>query len=323
MDHNDIPTDRDRSVRPPSEARSSSVSGRSEASNDLETHSSQTSNNQNQEDDDDDDDEDEEDDEDDVDSNGFTIREPAYTTQEIAAIVLDFYKFLTTLHYDPAHLKIPPPEGWPTLTPEVYSGFNKSEYVYDLLRHLPYFDRSAGSVGFHYKSALIDFTTYTPENFVEENEFEDIMEFSSVEGLANPKHFFRISEGHESGGREMWLNAKDGEITEDIIRMDQCDPEDIQEYFEGFKEQYRKLELLPGPGMVTQETDRVPECDDRITEEQVLSQEDDWRTDLDIQFMRQLYRDFGWPENFRREECWEEVYRLSGKRDVLWEGMCF
>ncbi|KAJ4267258.1 hypothetical protein NW762_003362 [Fusarium torreyae] len=327
MDYVGAPTDRDYPVRPPSETQSSSVSGFSEVSNYLETRSSQTSNNQDQDGDNggDDDEEDEEDDDDDVDSNGYTIREPAYTTQELAAIILDFYKFLTTLHYDSTHLKVPPSEGWPNLTPEVYSVFNKSEYVLDLLRHMPYFDRSDGLVGFHYKSALLDYTTYTSRDFEAENEFEDMMEmeFWSDEGLADPRHFFRISEGHESGGRQMWLNAKDGEITELIIRMDQCSPVDIQTYFEGLKEQYRKLELLPSPGVVTQETDVVPESNHRITEEQLYAQESKWMTDLDIQFSRQLYRDYGWPENFQREKCWEEVYRLSGERGALWEGTCY
>ncbi|KAM5475907.1 hypothetical protein MauCBS54593_000589 [Microsporum audouinii] len=40
------------------------------------------------------------------------LSEPPYTPDELVEIFLDFYTFLTTLHYDIADLKTPPPGGW-------------------------------------------------------------------------------------------------------------------------------------------------------------------------------------------------------------------
>jgi hypothetical protein len=85
-------------------------------------------------------------------STSFTSSSPAYTAEELAATFLDFYIFLTTLHYDAADLKIPPPEGWPNLTPEHLASY-KSSFAIEVLRRLPYFDSEAT---IHYKSDLID-----------------------------------------------------------------------------------------------------------------------------------------------------------------------
>ncbi|KAF5688730.1 hypothetical protein FCIRC_1740 [Fusarium circinatum] len=64
---------------------------------------------------------------------------PRYIPEELGALFVDFYSFLTTLHYDQSDLKIPPPTGWPYITPES-CGHYKSDYAIQVLRHLPYFD---------------------------------------------------------------------------------------------------------------------------------------------------------------------------------------
>ncbi|KAF4447243.1 hypothetical protein F53441_9201 [Fusarium austroafricanum] len=260
-----------------------------------------------------------------VDSDGFTIREPAYTTQELVDIILEYYKFLTTIHYNPADLKIPPPGGWTNLTPEVLSGYDKSEYVLGLIRQIPCFDRSKGPAGFLYKSGLLDFSVYTSKDFEEDVDMEGIVDFASVEGQANPRHFFRLAEGRESGGHEVWLNAKDGEITDFEIRGDGADPVDIRTYFQGLKEKYQKLDLFPGEGSVTHDFSDIPESEDAITEEQFLAQGPEVDTFDNVQFGRNLYRKFGWPENFQREACWKEVSRLQAfmgdmEDTDIWEG---
>ena len=84
-------------------------------------------------------------------------------------------------------------------------------------------------------------------------------------------------------------------------------------FFEKFKEEYSSLRLIPSKGQVSIEADRVPERAvglPPITEEEVKVQKDEWHTDLDVQYLRQLYREHGWPDAFRREECLEKVDRL-------------
>ncbi|XEV01840.1 hypothetical protein FSHL1_007127 [Fusarium sambucinum] len=245
------------------ERRSSSASERStQASLASENASSQTSNHGSQDD--------EEDDE--------------GSETELVAIILDFYNFLATLHFDAANLKTAPPEGWPSLTPEVLSILDKSEYVLDLIHHIPYFKQSFWSIGFLYKSQLCDIPEYTLKGFEEEMWCAEDYEFVSTRGEADGRHFIRLAEGRESGGREVWLNAKDGEIVDSDIRGDSEDPVDIQVYFNSLKERYRKLELFPGPpDSVTQEYEEMPE-----------------------------------------EECWKEVERLQGEMndmdETIWEG---
>ncbi|OBS25789.1 hypothetical protein FPOA_06325 [Fusarium poae] len=304
----------------PSERRSSSASERStQASLAYENASSQTSNHESQ------DDEDDEDEQSEADSEDLPIREPAYTTQELVAIILDFYNFLTTLHFDAANLKTAPPEGWPILTPEVLSILDKSEYVLDLIRHIPYFKQSFWSIGFLYKSQLCDIPEYTLKNFEEEMWWTEDYEFVSTRGEADGRHFIRLAEGRESGGRMIWLNAKDGEIVDYSIRGDAEDPVDIQVYFNSLKERYRKLELFPGPpSIVTQEYEEMPECDETITEEEFLEQGPEISIVENVDFGRKLYRKFGWPDAFQRDECWKEVERLQDEMndmdDSIWEG---
>lgn len=252
--------------------------------------------------------------------------EPVYTTQELVDIILDFYKFLTTLHYDPARLKTAPTEGWQNLTPEIISDLNKSEYVIDLIRHIPYFEQVGPSIGFLYKSQLCDIPEYTKEDFKEEKWWAEDFEFLSTRGDEDQRHFIGLAEGRESGGRRVWLNAKDGEILDVDIRGDPDDPVDIQLYFNRLKEKYRQAEIFPGPpGTITQHEDFEENPDEEmITEEQFLEQGPDVDREMNLQFAWRLYRSFGWPGAFRREECWKEVRRLQDimneMEEDIWEG---
>lgn len=88
-------------------------------------------------------------------------RQPVYSPQEIEAMLVDFYRFLTTLQYDVADLKMPPPEGWRGFTPEA---------SIQVLRHLPYLN-SAGSL--QYKCKLLDYTTFKYEHFSSRHQDKD------------------------------------------------------------------------------------------------------------------------------------------------------
>lgn len=238
--------------------------------------------------------------------------EPRLTAEELGKLFLDFYEFLATLHYDPAHLKVPPAGGWPHLTPESCEEFGKSDLVIDVLRHLPYFDdESPGFV--HYKSRLIDYSSFEKHDFrlIVEDDLADGEFWCSEDGIImDEKYILRLADGHESMGREFYLDVLYGEITEDLLRSARLAAVRVEDFFENLKEQYRSLQLIPCPGRITIETDHVAERADEITEEDFRAQTEGWETALDIQYLRQIYRQHGWPENFRRDEVTELVDEL-------------
>ncbi|MFD3373858.1 MULTISPECIES: hypothetical protein [unclassified Streptomyces] len=246
---------------------------------------------------------------------------PVYSASEIAATLLDFFTFLTTLHCHPDDIVMPPPGGWPDYTPENCAGF-KSDFAIEVLRNLPYLDSRASdhsdSLGqIHYKSHLLDYTTFDLERFTDQEHLWSGSEESEDEETV-PDHVFIIAEGFESGGRTLFLDVLEGEIFEAEIRCDDF-REDLKEYFEDLKEKYRSLELIPCPGeeMIEVRAAGVgPEIPGEVfSEEEVLMQTDElWGTHLDIRYTRQLYRAFGWPNAFRRDEALREMKELIAKR---------
>ncbi|OAG04648.1 uncharacterized protein CC84DRAFT_1187660 [Paraphaeosphaeria sporulosa] len=173
--------------------------------------------------------------------------EPSYSVKELAEIVLDFYKFLATLHYDRSDLHIPPPEGWPLECLPKNVIRKKSSRTIELMRHLPYFKEAKKSTHLHYKCKLYDYTD---------------------------------------------------------------------------AEQHDGIRLIPCPGRETEEAESVPEREEHIDQSEVLAQELEWGTDLDWQFVRQVYREFGWPDAFRREEAVrviEDFMALKSNERGEWE----
>jgi len=227
---------------------------------------------------------------------------PKYTAAELASFFLDFYTFLGTLHYDPADLRIPPPEGWPAL-PEDGPANYRSAFATEVIRRLPYFYSNAA---IHYKSALMDYSTMDPKYFDPDDPVEpDYLDLYSdrQDGPADMADVVQIASGHESGGRDFFLNTHAGEICEEVIRCDGLGPYDVRDWMRDMKEAYRSLALVPCVGRVTIEADRVPERGDEIAEAEVRAQDERWGTNLDVQYVRQVYRRHGWPDAFRREEA--------------------
>ncbi|KAJ3549750.1 hypothetical protein NM208_g332 [Fusarium decemcellulare] len=140
------------------------------------------------------------------------------TPEELRALFLNFHKFLTTLHYDEAYLKTPPPGGWPQFTPESCAHF-KSGYAIEVLHHLPYFD-SKCTAYIHFKSRLLDFTAFNIQNFEKQKTYHEGLEFWSDEGQVNSSDVICIAVGGESFARQLWLNINDCEIHEDMIAGD-------------------------------------------------------------------------------------------------------
>lgn len=210
---------------------------------------------------------------------------------------LDFYKFLTTLHFDPKDLKIPPPGGWPNLMPE-NCAFFKTDYTIEVLRNLPYL---GGEADVHYKSRLVDYSVLGREYFTSGPWTHGELSLSADGPV--PDHVVAIAVGHESGGRDLLLDVLQGEIIEEEIRCQNNGSRDVQEYLDDLKEAFRSLKLLPCPDWDMIEATRVEERQGEITREEFDGQARRFETDLDVQYLRQIYCQHGWPEAFRRDEA--------------------
>ncbi|KAL5588110.1 hypothetical protein FOVSG1_013246 [Fusarium oxysporum f. sp. vasinfectum] len=124
-----------------------------------------------------------------------------------------------------------------------------------------------------------------------------------------------LATGREAWGKYIWLNVRDGEITVEERLMHDLLQIDLKVFFDGLKQDYVTLKLIPCRGRITIEADKIKERPggEIITEEEVIAQEEAWGTALDIQYIRQLYRGFGWPLAFRRDEAFDAVDQLMDK----------
>lgn len=184
--------------------------------------------------------------------------EPPYTPQEVGALFLDFYQFLTTLHYDEASLKIPPPTGWPQITRESPKFANfKSDYTLEVLHHLPYFNEEPFAQ-FYPASELLDFTEISRETLEFYQAYDGDSEFWSTEDKVDEKDVVGFS-GARANGSLFYLVVKDCEIIEDLVESSGAQSSiPVEEVFENLKEQYRTLELTPGRGRETIYAKSVP-----------------------------------------------------------------
>jgi hypothetical protein len=252
--------------------------------------------------------------------------EPPYSVKQLADIFLEFYKFLATLHYDPSDLKVPPPEGWPMESLPAMVMRKKSPRAIEVMRHLPYFKQNDNSTHVHYKSKLYDYTDAKEHDNIRSHDkliLEINDELESFDGeKVDPSDLLVIAWGYESGGHYFLLDTLRGEMTVDVVRCNLLSPDDVKDFFDGLKEEYRSLKLIPCPRKETQLADCVAEREERIEQSEVLAQEEEWGTDLDWQFVRQIYRKHGWPDAFRRDEAIqavEELMALQGEERRDWE----
>ncbi|KAK1759116.1 hypothetical protein QBC47DRAFT_371084 [Echria macrotheca] len=230
-----------------------------------------------------------------------------YSVDQIVAIFTEFYQFLARLHYDPANLKFPPPEGWPQLAPD-HVGSWKEDLALDVIRHLPYFSWGSPATQLDYKSHLVDYSTCGPEFFAEPDWWEEYMDYNDS---CNPRMCFIIAKGHESYGQQWVVDAEHGQIYVESLRCDRSGPYDLRVFLRGVMEKYRNLELISSPGRVTLDGSRVPERHGRVSEEEIMAEKAPFgETDVSVQFVRQVYRDYGWPNSFQREECQKYINDL-------------
>ncbi|RYP18017.1 hypothetical protein DL767_009917 [Monosporascus sp. MG133] len=218
-------------------------------------------------------------------SNSFPCSRDKY----IAAIT-DCYTVTTSLHIPRSALKRAPPGGWPNIMPESCVGFGKSDFVVDLLKHLPYIidgEPRSFAAQVHYKCNVLDYSVVSPE------------EFSSR----------RLKLG------ELVAHSDEDPVTadtviEDMIRCNRTYEDDAMAYFAILVEDYRTLRLISVPGFNTidlmADVSDVPAAvlpDPRAQD----PGKGPW-AETNVRWLRHIYRKHGWPgADYRKEEALKAV----------------
>jgi hypothetical protein len=246
-----------------------------------------------------------------------------YTRDEFVAIITKFYEFLTTFCIPKTALKCPPEDGWPNLTPEATTCLNKTDFVIDLLRHLPYITEEEYGhfvTRIHYKCNVVDYSTLSPEQL--SNSAIDFGVYAEIAELEPEmyEHTLLFAVGYESGGRMMLLNTKTGEMHVEMLRYQSDAIEDVDQYLDGLMQLYKTLEMVPIPGVedLMENLEQEEEGYETKLKEDCLAQtRDEWfPSRLDARWIRHLYRKSGWPgPEYNKEEALAAIEMFRASRD--------
>lgn len=151
---------------------------------------------------------------------------PVYGRALLASVIEEYYKFLVRMYIPAAHLKLPPPEGWPSITEESTANMNKSKYVKSLIKHLPYISEESIDHDYdtkdwgkastvHYKSFVVDYSAKSAEELRTASDWGETSlrydaEAAREERLENPRSIQSDDEDDD-----------DVEMTEDEAESDQ------------------------------------------------------------------------------------------------------
>ncbi|CAK7210823.1 hypothetical protein SBRCBS47491_000908 [Sporothrix bragantina] len=228
-----------------------------------------------------------------------------YDRDATVAAVRDFYDFLTRIpRWSAGDFEDAPPGGWPELTDEYLSPLGKDAIVCDLLRHLPYLSPKESDESDGDKSMVAPEThvlDYNSRNtrWWFENKRETIDGIYSPIGAGIiPSHVAVITSGSRYGS---WLliDTHDGRATDFIQQErpeksapDQDSPDYWRAYrtlpvaamLEEWKQKYSSLEWVVVPNNY---------------DDGVMYYVNDESTDQ----VRAIYRQHGWPDSFRRQDC--------------------
>ena len=181
---------------------------------------------------------------------------------------------------------------------------------------------------------MLDYTTCEPRHFLSRHQDRDREEWWSTESRVPASWMLPLAPGCGSQASDFTLNVVDGEINERIFALGYAGPRGLEAWIEEMRELYARLRFIPCPGRETMDCRDVAERlaeDGRISEDEFRAQTEYWPTDLDVQYVRQVHRDYGWPDNFRREEAAaylcpllesieeENEWRSWPEQDVFWQ----
>ncbi|KAJ8112887.1 hypothetical protein OPT61_g4855 [Boeremia exigua] len=150
---------------------------------------------------------------------------------QLVTIIADYYKVLTRLYIPESALKFPPPGGWPNITQETTKGFPRAPIVIDLLKYLPYIgEEDAGEMitNIHYKSDVVDYSTWGPHQWANDDQFGAM----SVEELVETYQERRLENSEDDDWDEAYLWYRDEDRDKDADGdenwWDGDEPDDIK-----------------------------------------------------------------------------------------------
>ncbi|KAH8694322.1 hypothetical protein BGW36DRAFT_384747 [Talaromyces proteolyticus] len=212
--------------------------------------------------------------------------------------VRKYYNFLVEeLGAIPADcVEYPPEEGWSNISEESLAGLEKTKEVVDVLRHLPYIKYSNGfnvqiafaTEALDYRGAEVavgDKNRWIPHGNLEFAPHVVVLTADDGPGsygsqvlLDTEKNTFS---DYQPGGPSKASETNAETNPDDFWHSRETRP--VAEFFSLWEERFRTLEWTVDP------------FDD---EEGMLLRYDNATDEV-----RQIYRDHGWPDNFRRREC--------------------
>jgi hypothetical protein len=111
------------------------------------------------------------------------------------------------------------------------------------------------------------------------------------------RNMITLAVGHESGGRTLVLDVFKGNIHEDIVRYTSVSGVTIESFFDGLRNDYEKLMIVPTP------------------EEFYETEEGD--ADDELQEYIDIYKEHGWPgEGFKKEEALIKIKACRERQSI-------
>lgn len=224
----------------------------------------------------------------------------------IAAELLSYYEFLTSMYLPKDALKRAPDEGWDIVNAERFGFLNKTDTVLDIYKHIPYIKHDAGDGYFIAKSTTcID---YTGEVFLKRKLRTRLASEAGPEGpeghggplwdrLRQPEHIAILADCVQSrNGFYIALDTRDGTAAR-LRPLDEQDSpaayeyDSLHELLRDLKQKFINLELIP------------------VDAHDIISHTGDGHPDPSYPTnIQELYRRHGWPsKNFKKYACLRQV----------------
>lgn len=222
--------------------------------------------------------------------------------EELAAELLSYYEFLTTLYLPKDCIKRPPKEGWPSITAEHLAFLGKTDTVIDLLKHIPYISQDIEEgYQLYEKCICIDYTGTPFERQAVKHhsksavdpmpEFLDSFIWDRLNAM---QHIATIARSASRDGHYIMIDTRDGQLAT-IEFMDGRSSIDgnSKNLCDSLKECFRSLAIFPTRSTDVQMADNQP------------------YTGAQIDNVKKIFRKHGWPNTgFRKDMCMAEVSRL-------------
>lgn len=257
-----------------------------------------------------------------------------------------YYAFLGTLHLPnpDSAIRLPPPGGWPHITRDICAatGFGKTNFAADVLRHLPSVqdDRRQNTHNTDFRSSALDYSLSSPWSLPAREFLSDVtvqqglMKVHEVAGPTGLAHTLVVARAQGTGGVELYLDTWTGVVHELLVNVRSGGGGGVslpvREYFAYKTRQCRELRqvFVPGQdgywgGLDAEEAPYDAAAMEEAGGGRPSHPDDVFRLEGDkgdLEWVRHLYRKFGWPgEGWRKEDCMKAIAEYVESRNGVEE----